>query len=77
MSQGHYRMHLREASLFASLGKGPIMRFLGIGEWNDLGSLYLQLMAEGHEVKVYVEKKEAHDVLEGLIHRVEDWKIEL
>ncbi len=43
------------------------MRFLGIGEWNDLGSLYLQLMAEG-----YVEKKEAQDVLEGIIYRVED-----
>lgn len=52
-------------------------RFLGIGEWNDLGSLYLRLIEEGHEVRVFVEESSAHGILEGLVPRVEDWRSQL
>ena len=48
------------------------MRFLGIGNDNDLGSLYLRLMQGGHEVKVFIANAESADTLGGLIHRTTD-----
>ncbi len=30
------------------------MRFLGVGDYCDLGALYLRLQAEGHDVKVFI-----------------------
>lgn len=53
------------------------MRILGIGDYNDFGSLYLRLAAEGHEVRVVVAEEASQDVLEGLITRVESWEAEL
>ena len=53
------------------------MRFLGIGEWNSLGDMYLRLAARGHEVKVFIGEPDGHDVLGGMVHRVQDWKAEL
>jgi phosphoribosylamine--glycine ligase len=53
------------------------MRFLGIGEWNSLGDMYLRLAAKGHEVKVFIGEPEGHDVLGGMVHRVGDWQSEL
>ena len=50
------------------------MRILGIGDWNDLGDLYLQLQREGHAVRVYIADPTAHDILEGLIQRIHDWR---
>lgn len=50
------------------------MRILGIGDWNDLGDLYLQLQREGHEVRVHIADPTAHDILDGLIQRVHDWR---
>ncbi|MGZ6080893.1 MAG: hypothetical protein ACXWK4_08775 [Myxococcaceae bacterium] len=53
------------------------MRFLGIGDSNDLLALYLQLDRQGHEVRVHVRDPEAADVGRGLVTRVEDWRAEL
>lgn len=53
------------------------MRVLGIGDWNDLGDLYLQLQRDGHAVRVFIADPEAHDILEGMLPRVADWRSEL
>src|SRR4029450_5174775 len=53
------------------------MRFLGIGDAADLGSLYLRLAADGHDVKIYIDNHFCHDTLRGLIPRVENWQSEL
>ena len=43
------------------------MRILGIGNYNELGSVYLRLIGEGHEVKVHIAEAGSHDVLGGLV----------
>ncbi len=53
------------------------MRFLGIGDYASLGSVYMRLLADGHEVKVHIAFDASKDVLRGLVHRVTDWKAEL
>jgi phosphoribosylamine---glycine ligase len=53
------------------------MRFLGVTETCDLGSLYLRLVAEGHEVKVFIEEDEAQGTMAGLVPRIADWRAEL
>ncbi len=53
------------------------MRFLGIGEHNSLGDIYLRLAAAGHGVRVFVEASESHDILQGMIDRTSDWREEL
>lgn len=53
------------------------MRILGIGDWNDLGDLYLHLQREGHEVRVFIEDPEAYDILSGMLTRVDNWRNEL
>ena len=53
------------------------MRVLGITETCDLGSLYLRLIAEGHEVRVAVSDPLAADTMAGLVPRTEDWRAEL
>jgi phosphoribosylamine---glycine ligase len=53
------------------------MRFLGTGECADLGDLYLRLVADGHEVKIFIGYPLCRDTLAGLIQRVEDWQAEL
>lgn len=53
------------------------MRFLGVGDWNDLGSIYLSLVSDGHEVRVYIGKPEGHDILGGMVARVDDWRSSL
>ena len=39
--------------------------------------MYLRLARAGHEVRVHVTDRSAHDVLAGLLVRVEDWAAEL
>lgn len=53
------------------------MRFLGIGEYCDLGDLYLRLARDGHEVRIFVSAEESRETLGGLIERVPDWAAEL
>ena len=43
------------------------MRVLGIGDHNDLGDLYLRLVARGHDVRVHVADVDSQDVLAGLV----------
>jgi phosphoribosylamine--glycine ligase len=45
------------------------MRFLGVGQHNDLGALYLELAKAGHQVRVRVDDPASHDVLSGMIAR--------
>lgn len=53
------------------------MRVLGVTETCDLGSMYLRLIAEGHEVKVAVSEPLASGTMAGMVPRVADWKAEL
>ncbi|MEO7367237.1 MAG: phosphoribosylglycinamide synthetase C domain-containing protein [Gemmatimonadaceae bacterium] len=53
------------------------MRFLGIGETNDLGDMYLRLMEEGHEVRVYMSDDDSAGVMHGMIEFTSDWQKEL
>ena len=53
------------------------MRYLGIGEYNDLGALYLGLATQGHEVRVFVEDEASRDVYGGMLDFTADWQAEL
>jgi phosphoribosylamine--glycine ligase len=53
------------------------MRFLGVGETNDLGDMYLRLMNRGYEVKVYMSDSESAGVMEGMLEFTPDWRREL
>ncbi|MDP9037470.1 MAG: phosphoribosylamine--glycine ligase [Myxococcota bacterium] len=53
------------------------MRVLGIGDSNDLGALYLRLIAGGHDVRVHVGHRESRDVLEGMLRQSVAWRDEL
>jgi phosphoribosylamine---glycine ligase len=53
------------------------MRFLGIGDYCDLSSLYLRLLDEGHEVKVYISNPLCGDTLAGLVTHASEWRDEI
>jgi len=53
------------------------MRFLGIGDYNDLGDMYLRLMAAGHEVRVHVADPKRRDTLGGFLTLVDEWQSQL
>ena len=53
------------------------MRVLAIGARVDLGSLYLALMREGHEVRVHASDPAAAGAFGGLVEMVPDWRAEL
>ena len=53
------------------------MRYLGIGEYNDLGAMYLGLAAQGHEVRVFVEHAASQDVYGGMLSFTADWQADL
>ncbi len=58
-------------------GKVARMRFLGIGESNDLGAMYIALGRDGHECRVYQSDSQAAGMLKGLVPETEDWRREL
>lgn len=53
------------------------MRFLGIGQTNDLAAMYEGLQRRGHEVRVVIEDPACHDVFEGILERAQEWETEL
>jgi phosphoribosylamine--glycine ligase len=53
------------------------MRFLGIGDYCDLGALYLRLREEGHEVKIFIKNPLCIGTLSGLVDKTGDWRGEL
>ena len=53
------------------------MRILGIGEYNDLGAMYLGLAAQGHEVRVFVANEASRDVYGGMLDFSADWQADL
>jgi len=53
------------------------VRFLGVGETNDLGDMYLRLAEAGHEVKVFMSDEDSAGVMEGMLDFVSNWRAEL
>jgi phosphoribosylamine--glycine ligase len=53
------------------------MRILGITETCDLGSMYLRLLGEGHEVRVTVSHPLAQGTMLGLVPLAAHWREEL
>lgn len=53
------------------------MRFLGIGDYCDLGALYLRLVEEGHEVRISIANPLCKGTLAGLVEQTADWRGEL
>ncbi len=53
------------------------MRFLGVTETCDLGSLYARLVAEGHDVRIAISEPLAQGTLAGFVPRTSDWRAEL
>jgi len=49
------------------------VRVLGVGDYNDFGSLYLRLAAEGNDVRVHIAEEGSRDVLAGLVELAPDW----
>ena len=53
------------------------MRVLGVTETCDLGSMYLRLQDEGHDVRVAVSHPLAQATLAGMVSRSDDWQADL
>jgi phosphoribosylamine--glycine ligase len=53
------------------------MRVLGIGSKIELGDLYLSLVRDGHEVRVFAGDPSYSGCFEGLLGKVADWHAEL
>ena len=53
------------------------MRVLGIGARVDLGSLYMALAREGHEVRAHADDPAFPTVFDGLVEKVADWRAAL
>jgi len=53
------------------------MRFLGVGDSADLAAIYLRLVEDRHDVKVFIGNPLCQDTLAGLVDRVTDWRAEL
>lgn len=48
------------------------MRVLGVGNYNDLGSIYMRCASEGHDARVVISEEGSRDVLRGLVPQEPD-----
>jgi phosphoribosylamine--glycine ligase len=48
------------------------VRVLGVGNYNDLGSIYMRCASEGHDVRVHIAEEGSRDVLAGLVEQAPD-----
>ena len=53
------------------------MRILGIGSKVELGDLYVSLVREGHEVRVYAGDPTYAGCFEGILPKIANWEAEL
>ena len=53
------------------------MRVLGITETCDLGSMYLRLLREGHDVRVSISNPLAFGTMANMVPRSQDWRADL
>ena len=53
------------------------MRFLGIGDYCDLSSLYVRLQDAGHEVRVFISEPMCKSSLAGIVPHAENWEAAL
>lgn len=53
------------------------MRFLGVGDTNDLAAMYHGLAQRGHDVRVFVRDPACRDVYGGLLAFTTEWEREL
>jgi phosphoribosylamine--glycine ligase len=53
------------------------VRFLGVGETNDLGDMYLRLLARGHQLRVHMSDPASQGVMDGMLEFTPDWRREL
>lgn len=53
------------------------MRILGVGESCDLGDMYLRLIAEGHELRVFARAGEEHGTMHAMLPHVPDYRAQL
>lgn len=53
------------------------MRFLGVGDTNDLAAMYWGLARRGHDVRVAVRDPAYRDVFAGMLETTNDWQHEL
>ncbi len=53
------------------------MRVLGIGDYLDLGDLYLNLLKQGHDVRAHAADPAFSRVMRGLVPRSVDWRADL
>lgn len=53
------------------------MRYLGIGDTNDLAAMYLGLAQRGHEVRVFVRDPAYRGVFKGLLSFTDNWQHQL
>ena len=50
------------------------LKFLFVSNESLSGDIAWQIKKEGHEVKVFIKKKEDNDVYEGILERVDSWE---
>jgi phosphoribosylamine--glycine ligase len=53
------------------------MKILAIGEDCDLAAMYDRLVEDGHEVRVFIENDQLHDILRSPAARSDNWKQDL